>query len=367
MYEPDHYFPIMRWKDAEKGALERLSQGAKEKITPLIELVPKSLKIKKTKNDNVVSLFETDPADVKKLSLQKTINEIAATYFPHKIYVDLKYLKSHKIWKFSVPNNIILTIGFGNPHEDIIKDALQTSPNGLCLRLGKDDIESTFFQPRFDRLMRSLGLPKSSIDLLIDLGVTPRSASLLELLNKIPELDQWRTLILSSGSFPVDLTGLTRNSIETLPRKEWLYWREQTKPLPFGIRRPLYGDYTIIHPNYEPPKGGIPSCSIRYTGDDIYVVMRGEQVRAGGPGHEQYNAYAQLLSEHEEFCGENYSEGDAYIYSIGQQESQHGNATTWLRASINHHLTHAVHQLSNIYGTEAPPLLPVLKNSNPLF
>ena len=370
MYQPDHYFPILRWKEAEKGALEDLEPSAKAKITPLIEIVYKSLKLKKAKSDNVIDLFESDSTNRKKLSLQKTIDRIAATYWPNKIYIDLKYLKSHEILKFNVPKNIILTTSLGNPHEDLIKNILQTSPNGLCLRISKDDIESIFFHTRFDRLLRLINLPKNSIDLLVDLGATPKSAPLLELLNKIPELDKWRTLIVASGAFPVDLSKITRNKIETLPRNDWRYWKEQTTSLPYGIRRPLYSDYSIIHPNYEPPKGGFPSCSIRYTGKsskDIWVVLRGEQVREGGPGFEQYNAYAQLLSDHEEFCVPTYSLGDSYITSMGQLEEETGNATTWLRAGINHHLTHVAHQLSNIYGTEAPQLLPVLMKSNSLF
>jgi len=368
MYQPDNYFPILRWKDAEKGALEDLLPSAKEKITPLIEIVHESLKIRKSKSDNVIDLFESDPTEKKKLSLQKTINRISSSYWPHKIFIDLKYLRSYEILKFNVPNNVILTIGFGNPHEDLIKEAFQKSRNGICFRLSKDDIQSIFFQNRFERLVRSFGLPKNSIDLLVDLGVTPRSDSLLELINKIPELDKWRTLIVSSGAFPVDLRGIPVG-IKLLPRNDWMYWKSQTNAFPYGIRRPLYSDYTIIHPNYDPPKGGLPSCSIRYTAKvkDIWVVVRGEQVKAGGPGYEQYNGNAQLLSEHEEFCSPDYSEGDSYISSMGQQESPTGNAGTWLRAGINHHLTHVAHQLSNIYGTEAPQLLPVLRNPNSLL
>lgn len=367
VYMSDHYFPIMRWKDAEKGALQLLTPSAKNKITPIIEIVPRSLKLKKSKLDNVVSLFDADPLDIKKLNLQKTIDEIAATYFPKKIYIDLKYLRLHQIWKFNVPSNVILTIGLGNPHEDLILETLKTSSNGICFRITKNDLDSKFFQPRFNRLMRLIGLTKSSIDLLIDLGVTPKNSPLLEMFDKIPELNNWRTLILSSGSFPTDLTGITRNSIELLSRSDWLYWREQTNSLPIGIRRPLYSDYTIIHPNYEPPKGGVPSCSIRYTGEINWVVLRGEQVRADGPGFEQYNGQAQLLIEHDEYCTEVYSEGDRYIYSMAQDSTHHGNPGTWLKAGINHHLTHVVHQLSNIFGTEAPELLPASMKSNPLF
>ena len=79
--------------------------------------------------------------------------------------------------------------------------------------------------------------------------------------------------------------------------------------------------------------------------------MRGEGVRnPDGPGYYQWPAQAQLLCEQQEFMGEPFSEGDRYISEMGRQSVRPGNAETWLKAGINHHLTLAVCQIANLRG-----------------
>lgn len=41
MFGPKHYMPILRWKMAEKLALQALRQHDRAEITPLIEFTPK--------------------------------------------------------------------------------------------------------------------------------------------------------------------------------------------------------------------------------------------------------------------------------------------------------------------------------------
>lgn len=38
-FKHDHYIPILRWKEGERGALTQLYESAREHITPLVELV----------------------------------------------------------------------------------------------------------------------------------------------------------------------------------------------------------------------------------------------------------------------------------------------------------------------------------------
>jgi Beta protein len=47
MFGPNHYVPILRWKQAERFALRDLEPSARERITPLIELTPASFKDRK--------------------------------------------------------------------------------------------------------------------------------------------------------------------------------------------------------------------------------------------------------------------------------------------------------------------------------
>jgi hypothetical protein len=112
-------------------------------------------------------------------------------------------------------------------------------------------------------------------------------------------------------------------------------------------RIPAFGDYTIQYPFYEPPPDRCTfSASIRYTSDDYWLIMRGENVfNEDGPGFSQWPAEAQVLCGHEEFCGSNFSAGDMYINERASNPDQTGSAKTWLQAGINHHIEKVVSQL----------------------
>jgi hypothetical protein len=196
----------------------------------------------------------------------------------------------------------------------------------------------------------------SDADLLVDFRVSNGSCPNLQSLGAaLPQLSKWRSFIVLAGAFPKDLQGLERNRLHTLPRDEWFYWREQVLMLPRSIRRPTFGDYTIQHAVYqEPPENSNPSASIRYTHSDYWIIMRGEGVKnKDGPGYAQYPAEAQLLCERDEFCGGEFSRGDRYMYKTSQTPDPPGNARTWLRAGINHHMVYAVRQIAAFFGTPA--------------
>ena len=170
-----------------------------------------------------------------------------------------------------------------------------------------------------------------------------------EICNHLPHLNEWLTFSIISGIFPKDLTGIKPGQ-HLIQRLDWLTWEEQIRGATSLPRIPSFGDYTIQHPiYYEPPKNANFSASIRYTTDNAWLIMRGEGIRSRkGTGYAQYPANAQLLCEREEFCGEDFSMGDKYIYNMGHQSARYGSARTWLTAGINHHLTFVVRQISSL-------------------
>jgi hypothetical protein len=80
--------------------------------------------------------------------------------------------------------------------------------------------------------------------------------------------------------------------------------------------------------------------------------MRGEGVFTDdGPGFAQWPANAQLLCERTEFCGAQFSYGDQYISNMSQQAKKTGNAETWLRAGLNHHMVYTTRQVAKLFAT----------------
>jgi hypothetical protein len=84
--------------------------------------------------------------------------------------------------------------------------------------------------------------------------------------------------------------------------------------------------------------------------------MRGEGVRNDdGPGFAQWPANAKLLCGRPEYCGADFSDGDGCIRERSILGGKTGNAETWLRAGINHHLTFVVRQLARMADSVAGP------------
>jgi hypothetical protein len=194
--------------------------------------------------------------------------------------------------------------------------------------------------------LRGLGLTVSDIDLIVDCQVVVEGQAMKGTAATLETGYNWRSITYIGGSFPPDLSGLHKNDQHEIPRHEWHSFTRERRPRDRAVR---YGDYTIQHPlQADPPPQSLPSGSIRYASDTYWVVMRGEKLdNPTGPGHKQYIAQAQLLCERSEFCGLQFSAGDAYIESIARQTGQTGNPTTWLQAGINHHLAFAARQIGS--------------------
>jgi hypothetical protein len=219
--------------------------------------------------------------------------------------------------------------------------------------LSSSQIQSADFAERIIELLNYLGVNVSDADCVIDYKVWQQGASTIaSLSDRVPNINGWRTFTVASGAFPRDLTGFTVGQ-HALPRFDWMGWRAQISNGPIPQRLPAFGDYTIQHAQFaEPPERANFSASIRYTGSDHWVIMRGESVfQDNGPGYAQWPANAQLLCARSEYCGPSFSSGDQYIFQMGAQTLRPGNPETWLRAGINHHISFVVRQIANLSVT----------------
>jgi hypothetical protein len=74
MFSPSHYFPVLRWKQAEWIALRELTLSQKSQITPLIEFTPPK--------------FAKLPTD----KIQELLDEVHKSWGKHPIFFDLNLL-----------------------------------------------------------------------------------------------------------------------------------------------------------------------------------------------------------------------------------------------------------------------------------
>ncbi len=371
-YEPHfdyrHYVPMLRGKSAEFDALKNLAPHVKDRLTPFVEVPVKGFRPKDSPT----------PAEVTK-KLRKYVDFIGKSWPQRRLFLDLRHLDPalrgldgrhpvEIIWQAAAvlslfpPTPIpVVSPDSDGAYKEAVLSWIAGTGVGMCLRLGMKHLQSNA-QTEIDQLLLFFGLSPSEVDLIFDFGLVDETGFDLTLLvESLPYLTAWRTFTTVGGSFPVDLQGFKPGEHKH-PRLEWSRYREQLAASSNLTRVPTFGDYTIQHPIYiEPVDGALPSASLRYTREQDTLILRGESLtKDGGGGYKQYPAQALLLSEHSDFRGAGFSYGDTYIQKMADASEQiiaqeksggTGNATTWLCATINHHLTLLTGQIASLFGS----------------
>jgi hypothetical protein len=343
MSDADHYVPVVRWKQAERLALRHLAFDDKQRITPLIELTPRIL-------------VKSGP------SLLRVVDEIAADWGHTAAFLDVQHLGSSFRSRAGFHPLAVLAPAARSEKLDLIyisplhpsrefvdalRPEIERDGHGVCLRISLVEATQESCSRAIEETLDTLRVNADGTDLVVDGGVIGSRLNLTAITSYLGDLAAWRSFTFIAGAFPKDLQGLDLGS-NLLPRTEWQNWqnwRGETR----GQRLPTFGDFTIQWASYEePPEGSNPSASIRYTIEGASLVMRGEALRApdGTTRYEQYPANAELLCARAGFCGENYSYGDHYMWSVAtRRHKTTGSPMSWLLAGMNHHMTFVVRQL----------------------
>ena len=355
MFNTKHYIPILKWKGAERKALEKLSDKEKMFITPVVQIImPQPKNINDGVNRKGTEELLNESIATLKVKLPVIAVEILKYWGKAPAFLDLSLidvtLREEGFSKIlSTGQNLgmclipVISLNFGPKIQAIVASLAMANKHGLCLRISRADfINQVKLDRRIADFLSKYNLSEKAIDLLVDFQAEP-CPKLSDLNQEIPHLLKWRTFTLACGAFPVDLMKcvLGKNYI---PRSDWNSWISQINTQKIQ-RQPSFADYTIQHPIYkESYQFFPPSASIRYTLKDKWLVMRGQRRRSA-----QYLANAQLLSQDKDFFGEGFSYGDTYIVEKGKNlKGKTGSATTWLVAGINHHLVCTIAQIAKL-------------------
>ncbi len=353
------YVPVLRWKAAEKNAIQGLRREDKSRLKPLLEIIPPSFRAKNgASRPSVRKVFHTIAQDIDKcwgsspvfVDVDHLIN--AGIREPSGLHLlEVLAQETRRLFPlFPGKSNLVPVTGLSRSedYQNAVSSIVEEDKTGACFRISRREVSHPKLAGKLEELLSGLRLDVTDTDLMVDYQTPDCSNPDLRTLCKLlPQLSKWRSFIVLIGAFPRDLQKLEKNRRHTLLRDDWLSWHNQVMMLPPGTRWPTFGDYTIQHPVYkEPPEHSNPSASIRYAHSEHWVIMRGEGLcHKGSPGNAQYPAEAQLLCEMDEFCGEDFSRGDRYILEASQQPESPGTPYTWLSAGINHHMTYATRQV----------------------
>ncbi|MDP2709394.1 MAG: beta family protein [bacterium] len=364
MFNSKHYIPILKWKRAEQGALEGLTDENKKNITPLIQFVMPKQKPQDTLDD-VVAKFN------KQLTLIP--DKIIEVWGKSPVFVDFSLLfttelKIDSIKSILMAGNqkqaVFVPVIYLNDDPEIKNAACllaDKARSGLCLRLVCSDFSDlSKLNNSITEFISHYKIKEDSIDLLVDIkeldGNGEKYKKYSGLAQNIVNLSKWRTFIFSGSAFPKDLSQCKIDEENLISRTEWKGWKEQCTKTDIK-RKPSFSDYTIQYPIYEEISQFFhPTSSIKYTLDEDWFIMKGKKQK-----FELYLASAAELVKDSRYYGENFSAGDKQIAEKAKHFPKYmeeknkgvdikgtGSTETWLVAGINHHMTVVATQISNL-------------------
>lgn len=366
MFDHSHYVPVLKWKRGEQVGLEQCTTLVKNSMTPLLEIPPIPWnfdvnKPKKTVDDHIGGVVD---AIVKSWGAER------------RFFLDTMNLGDEAcdsgenplvfLTRECLSRNLHVVPAFDLSISDTTLDDLRgvIADTGICLRICEELMEDPdVFRTMVETVLKRLNVTKEDVDLIIDLGYKSEPVHLVFVRSLINDIvfdhEEWRSFTLAFTSFPEDMGGIARDSIEQLRRLEWETWEKLLSSYKSGSlrRMPTFGDYCIANPAMAEvdPRTMNQSGHIRYTIQDEFMIVKGGAVRnvrrggviqTKGRTFKQMTKLCKVLVSKPQFCGSSFSWGDQYIQDCANGQVSHGNAETWRRVGTNHHLTFVAQQIS---------------------
>ena len=350
----DKYVPSLRWRMGEYQALFRLTDTAKSRIVPYITIPEieydfESRRLKKTIQKHVEPFAERYKA---KWYQRPSWISVHPSIMDNKmndrqdilsyVFDELRPFKATAIPAISLQTNLTIATS--------VRSILDIDRRGVGISIRLEDLMKQKPRESIEKLISFVGGSLPETDLIIDLGA-PNFAqhrlftnSLIKALLQLGNLHDFRNFILMGTAFPKTFTDIGKGA-DQIPRNDWHFYRNLLSEMPSYMRRPNFGDYTIVHPEFKAIDMRIvkPAGKIIYTTSDNWEVRKGDSFR-GNP--QQMHDHCASIVASGVFKGSNYSNGDEYIAKCANREKGPSNQTRWKNVGINHHMTQVLDDLA---------------------
>lgn len=353
----NHYVPSVRWRLGEYQALLALKDAAKLRIVPLITIPSIEYDFEEERPKNTVhDHVKPFPKRYKDkwgtraawIDIDKSLH--ADTMADGQDVVSYVFDGLRKFKATAVP---VVTIGTDADVKARIVKTVAIDKRGIGLRARFEDImRPTFMQSARD-LIKEFGVSVSEVDLLLDLGAPSYepyatfSGALIAALRRLADLPQFRNFVLIGTAIPQSFADITKKGAE-LPRHDWLFYKEFVSLLTDNVRRPNYGDCTIVHPSADL---GLDFRKVKAPGKVIYSTSGKYAVYKGGAfrgNEEQMHGHCENVVKNPAFQGSNFSYGDEYISLCAERQAKPSTLTRWKTVGINHHITQVLDDLATL-------------------
>lgn len=346
----DVYVPAVRWRQGEYQALYRLKEPVKDRVMPFITIPAiefdfEAGKQKKTVHEHVEPFarrysqkWGQRPAwiGVNESIVQLPMNN-GSDIFAH-VFAELRTLGSQ-----AIPE---IPIGASQNTIASVASVVRKDRRGVGITVQLEDLMRSNLDSRFQGLMHALGVQPSQTDLILNLGAPnfqpyeQFSSLLVARLCELQSLNLHRNLVLIGTAIPETFASIAKGTGE-LVRHDWLFFQVAFDAVRSVSRRPNYGDYTIVHPNFR----AIDMRVIKPAGKLVYTTRNRWLVCKGGAFRDypmQMHDHCAAIVSTGMFKGPAFSNGDEYIAKCAARQVGPSNQTRWKNVAINHHITHVV-------------------------
>ncbi|MCU1285298.1 MAG: hypothetical protein JWO13_1648 [Acidobacteriales bacterium] len=352
-----HHVFICKVKRGEMWALNHLTPKDKATVTPLFEMWPpapprKAQDGEEGKAPKTLSVHASDLLGM----VRDEWNTLP--FFLDTRYVPLGGIPSPSSAKiiFDSARNMGLTaipvtsIKFAPEFQHAIRDINAKDGRGVMIRLFiQDFINPALLNDYLSALLGVLKIDATKADILIDLEYKPQQLEVQQLghsaVSVLPMLKKWRTVILSSGCFPLSISDFPLDEWRSIQRSDWLGWLHVNSVLAKAKSRQIsYGDYGIRCGGTPKNIPNRPDPNIRYSAASNILVRKGPKVDGTVKG-----ICGSLIGK-SEFAGINFSQGDAEIAVRAARPGlpNNGQAEQWIQWCTNHHLALTASQIRNL-------------------
>ncbi|GAN87832.1 beta family protein [Komagataeibacter intermedius] len=348
------YVPALRWRLGEYQALNRLTDVAKDLIVPYITIPEVEFdfelwKPKKSIQEHVEPFpdrFKTKwghrPAWItvhpEILGKPMDSGQDIFTY----IFENLRAYETNAVP--ALPLDAPLAI------ISVVRDIIAIDQLGVAITVRMEDLMKPDARLRVETLCSKLGISLEETDLVIDLG-SPNfepyrafAGAMTVALQRFGDLEIFRNFTIISTAIPETFKDVARGA-DQLVRHDWLFYQTLITTLPTHMRRPNYGDYAIVNPNFAP----VDMRKIKASGKLVYTTPKTWEIRKGGAFRdhpEQMHDHCASIVASGEFSGSAFSSGDDYIYKCALRTKGHSNQTRWKEVAISHHIMQVLNDLA---------------------
>lgn len=360
------YYPFLKGRDGEFRALEQLSVDQREPITPLIDVPPPSVTFERVDEEKRIQIATVDQAlNGYAAKIVKAWGQVdpclvdLAGFDP----ADRMANGEHPLGAFLSEAWVVglAAVPVTGPDRDraqveTVRDAISGRPLGAAIRLrGAVLARTDDFERSLGTLLDQIGKEPPDVDLLLDFGeliksrVADTAAAVPKVIEALPEVKRWRSLVLCTGAYPTELGSVVgRDETKELPRRDWQLWRDVISSRHDLPRLPSFGDYGIARADwlspFDPTEMSI-SAKIVYTTDENWVVVKGEKLTANPL---QFHDLARRLRHHPTFLPPDHCPSEPKIIRCAEDAGGPGNLRVWMTIGTRHHLEVVSRQLATL-------------------